>query len=158
MAWLAAMDKLGSGAKVVEVGVERGINACECIAKWEGIDLTLVDSYKGNEVKPPTNGFTAELNRRGVKWMLMDSCDAAKLFDDESLDFVYIDADHSYEAVMKDIMAWASKVRHGGVLGGHDYSEPSCGGVKRAVDEIFGDKVNFDTRVEGFQTDWWVFK
>jgi hypothetical protein len=51
----------------------------------------------------------------------MDSKEASKLFNDESLDFVYIDANHTYEAVKEDLKCWYDKVRVGGVVMGHDY-------------------------------------
>lgn len=53
------------------------------------------------------------------------------------VDFVYIDADHSYEAVVDDLCRWAPKVRPGGIIGGHDYGHPNFPGVKKAVDEFF---------------------
>lgn len=49
------------------------------------------------------------------------SMDAVKQFEDGSLDFVYIDADHTYESTMNDITEWSKKVRSGGVISGHDY-------------------------------------
>ncbi len=50
------------------------------------------------------------------------SVEAAKDFADESLDFVYIDADHSFQAVTNDIAVWSKKVRKGGIIAGHDFS------------------------------------
>ena len=49
------------------------------------------------------------------------SMDAVKQFEDESLDFVYIDANHAEPYVSQDINAWAKKVRKGGIVSGHDY-------------------------------------
>lgn len=49
------------------------------------------------------------------------SMDAVNQFTDGSLDFVYIDADHSYQAVTDDITAWIKKVKPGGILAGDDY-------------------------------------
>ena len=54
-----------------------------------------------------------------------------------SLDFVFIDANHSYESVGQDIELWSPLVRPGGLLSGHDYGG-AYKGVKRAVDEAFG--------------------
>lgn len=68
-----------------------------------------------------------------------DSVTASKDYKDNSLDFVYIDADHRYEFVKADIDAWYPKVKKGGYIGGHDY-EPGWAGVVKAVDEKFGDK------------------
>jgi hypothetical protein len=52
------------------------------------------------------------------------SQDAVKRFEDESLDFVYIDAAHDYDAVLADITEWTKKVRKGGIVSGHDYMSP----------------------------------
>ena len=62
------------------------------------------------------------------------SWDAAAQFEDQSLDLVYIDGDHTYEGVVKDLAAWLPKVRRGGILCGDDIGWP---GVKMAVDEFF---------------------
>jgi hypothetical protein len=51
------------------------------------------------------------------------SMDAVKKFEDESLDFVYIDANHDYKYVKEDIREWSKKVRKGGIVCGHDYIE-----------------------------------
>src|SRR5690606_11229810 len=50
---------------------------------------------------------------------------AAKHVPDGSLDFVYIDADHSYAGVRADIAAWRPKIRAGGIIAGHDYAYTS---------------------------------
>lgn len=50
------------------------------------------------------------------------SMDALKQFKDESLDFVYIDANHREEFVTQDITGWIKKVRKGGIISGHDYA------------------------------------
>lgn len=65
---------------------------------------------------------------------------AAKLVPDGSLDFVFIDADHSYEGVKQDIESWSPKVKKGGWITGHDYA-PYWRGVVRAVDEAFGSRI-----------------
>jgi hypothetical protein len=63
---------------------------------------------------------------------------AAKQFHDETLDFVFIDANHTEESVSADIEAWLPKTKT--LLCGHDYGR-SYKGVKRAVDRRFGDHV-----------------
>ena len=77
-----------------------------------------------------------------------ESEDAVKLFRNESLDFIYIDARHEYDFVIGDIAHWWPKIKKGGVFAGHDYLEGRIEypvdartnygdffGVKRAVDE-----------------------
>ena len=49
------------------------------------------------------------------------SMDALKRFDDKSLDFVYIDANHANPYVTWDIEGWSKKVKRGGIVSGHDY-------------------------------------
>ena len=68
------------------------------------------------------------------------SPEIAKIFPDKFFDLVFIDADHSYDAVKKDILTWLPHVKHRRFLAGHDYfhREP---GVVKAVNEIFG--INF---------------
>jgi hypothetical protein len=69
------------------------------------------------------------------------SLDAAAAFDDESLDWVYIDADHSYEGVKNDLDAYFRTVKPGGFIAGDDYGQVGSwfeDGVTRAVDEFAG--------------------
>ena len=49
------------------------------------------------------------------------STDAVKDFEDDSLDFVFIDADHEYLHAVQDIVLWSKKVKKGGIVSGHDY-------------------------------------
>jgi hypothetical protein len=82
-----------------------------------------------------------------------DSREAAKDIPDGSLDFVFIDADHTYEGCKADIEAWLPKIRKGGFLSGHDYENTDfpAWGVKKAVDERFGvpeKGLNFTWRVQ----------
>jgi predicted O-methyltransferase YrrM len=63
------------------------------------------------------------------------SVPVAKTFDDASQDFVFIDAEHTYEEVKKDIEAWWPKVKPGGAMAGHDWSA-AFPGVAKAVNEF----------------------
>lgn len=69
--------------------------------------------------------------------MLGLSLDVATQVVDAALDVLVLDADHTYDAVVADLAAWAPKVRPGGVIIGHDY-DPECPGVVQAFDERFG--------------------
>ena len=51
----------------------------------------------------------------------MLSVEAASLFENGSFDFVYLDADHSFESVWQDLSVWYPKIRIGGILAGHDF-------------------------------------
>jgi predicted O-methyltransferase YrrM len=71
-------------------------------------------------------------------------------YEDNCLDFVFLDGNHSYNFVKNDIKAWLPKVKESGILAGHDYGRPT-NGVKKAVDEAF-DKVKL------ISTCWWTVK
>jgi predicted O-methyltransferase YrrM len=128
------LKKLSLNNKGVEVGTFKGEFASHILKNWSG-KLYMVDIWKpvnSDEYVDLTNNVyyldafkdTME-NIKGYEdrgFMLrMDSKEASKLFNDESLDFVYIDANHTYDAVKEDLKCWYNKVRVGGVVMGHDY-------------------------------------
>jgi predicted O-methyltransferase YrrM len=80
----------------------------------------------------------------------MSSEDASKLYENESLDFIFIDADHKYESVINDLKCWFPKLKGDRIIAGHDYDWE---GVKKAVDEFFGPE---NIKVRG--TSWTYFK
>ena len=61
------------------------------------------------------------LSRYNCEMIKRPSLEAVKDFADESLDFVYIDGDHSFQACTNDIVEWSKKVKQGGIISGHDY-------------------------------------
>jgi hypothetical protein len=74
------------------------------------------------------------------KFIRLDSTAAwAKLKSEKvKLDFVFIDAKHTFEDLYTDIYLWEKVVRFGGIIAGHDYGHPSYPGVTQAVDYHFG--------------------
>lgn len=166
--FIFSKDKFLYQEKVVgvEVGVCYGLNALEMLICNENLFLHLVDNYSRNDsfrAKEVSDYILKPLGDR-ISWHFKSSVEASKDFKDGSLDFVYIDADHSYEAVKQDIDVWLPKVKVGGVLGGHDFypgklgdyveKSPSNNGVKRAVLEYFRGKKKSKLGPVGF--DWWV--
>ena len=67
--------------------------------------------------------------------IVSNSWEAASLYEDHSLDFVWLDAGHDYEDIKKDIAAWYPKVKIGGTIAGHDFT--TAPGVSQAVREYF---------------------
>lgn len=149
-----------NGAKTLE-GAEIGVFAGDLskrLLRREGLILHMVDSWAISDSESDyakSGDFHATLSWQSqeayyqqalittsfagkrAKIVRKSSLDAAETIQDKSLDFVFIDADHSYEAVKNDIEAWENKVKTGGYLSGHDYDnkEYPCFGVKQAVDE-----------------------
>ena len=83
--------------------------------------------------------YNQVLTEAGVRKYITDikgfSWDMAESFNDNSLDFIFIDADHTYESVVKDLNAWYPKLKRGGIISGHDYMNNDFG-VKQAVNEL----------------------
>lgn len=120
--------------KGVEVGSYKGLYANQILKHWTG-KLFLVDIWRpmDNSIyNDSSNQFNYEeiisecchniRNHEDRCFMIRSNSEnAATLFEDGSLDFVYIDANHKYEYVKQDISLWYPKVRKGGILAGHDY-------------------------------------
>lgn len=83
------------------------------------------------------------------------SVSAANDFAEESLDFVFIDAVHSYEAVKEDLQAWYSKVRPGGLVSGHDFRWP---GVQQALEEFLSEQREKAFYSPSVSDVWFFFK
>ena len=108
------------------------------------IDLykTTIDTpgnfYLEHMVHPCKEYFLENMADEGLlPWIkLKEGCswEYANDFNDESVDFIWIDADHHYSSVIQDIRAWYPKLKVGGIIAGHDYSD---WGVEMAVREFF---------------------
>ena len=81
-----------------------------------------------------------------------DSVMAGESYGEGFFDFVFLDADHSYDGVYDDIEAWYPTVKPYGWICGHDYGRPDQGDVKSAVDETFAER-NIET---GDAWTWFV--
>jgi predicted O-methyltransferase YrrM len=122
-----------------ELGVDKGILFEKFLTDIKDLHLIGVDIFPIVHRKDRCHAIAAEYPDRATL-LVMRTSEAAQLVDDASLDFVFIDADHSYESVKEDIAHWAPKVRKGGWIGGHDYNK-NWPGVIRAVDEAYGSRV-----------------
>jgi len=119
------------------------------------------DTDKGQEERYHRILAKAQKFNGRVKVIRATSEEAAPRFGNGTLDFVYIDADHSLDAARQDIALWAPKVKRGGILAGHDYLEGMHNGqlygVKQAVAE-FAAKSNLSVNVtqESDWPSWWL--
>lgn len=114
-----------------EIGVEQGRYSERILKANPGLKLYCVDAwaryskYRDHVSQDKLDGFYRatedRLKRFDAILVRSYSADAAKQFKKESLDFVYIDANHSLPYVIQDIFLWSEKVRPGGIVAGHDY-------------------------------------
>ena len=157
-----------TGSHFVEVGSYKGRSsafmAVEIAQSGKQIKFDCVDTWEGSEEHQYGQQFedqdvvanklfnVFEKNMLSVKAYYRPvkalSVEAAGLYDDESIDFVFIDAAHDYENVRADILAWAPKVKSSGIISGHDWHHPP---IKQAVAETVGD-------VNTVGNCWYVFK
>lgn len=147
-----------------EVGVFTGIHALQLLTDLPNLaKLYLVDPYEKydgyspkriKEIMQGSGGAQALFDENGVspsryEWAITRfSADVIP----EPLDFIYIDADHRYDAVRFDVLEAKKVVKAGGVIGGHDYRPGN--GVSRAVHEVFGDNFHHGGRKR--LSDWWT--
>ena len=160
----------------VEVGVMCGTFSAQILRAWTGT-LFCVDSWRQRDDYPEianvpnsqhldalvkTYMVTNEYGDR-CNILKMSSIEAAKRFQDRELDFVYIDANHSFYGCSTDLEWWWCKVKQGGIVAGHDYHNEKrewgqCG-VKEAVENFHRkhkfpiDSINVINEAD---PTWWV--
>ena len=88
-----------------------------------------------------------------LKFLNLTSDEAFELIPDNTLDYIFIDGDHSYNSAKKDIAHYFSKVKSGGIFAGHDYGLP---GVSRAVKE-FREEKNISSPLLNCPNDVWYW-
>ena len=150
-----AMIERFDNANFVEIGAWKGKSACYMGERLKdtgkNIRYTVVDNFKGSPTekvhlqdKEIVNGTLYETFMKNIEPLKEfirvwkgDSNVVYQFFGDNSLMLLFIDGNHTYEALKQDIKLWLPKVKKGGVISGHDYDLES---VKRAVDEIFPDR------------------
>jgi hypothetical protein len=136
------------GYKVgAEIGVRRGEYSRILCVGIPGLKIYCVDPYTpfgrsyNTEAKQARALKLAKSNLEGfnAEFVIKTSEDALLDIADNSLDFVYIDALHDYENVLKDIVGWSKKVMPGGIVSGHDFHYEGIDGVAAAVKDYVRD-------------------
>src|SRR5258707_5695982 len=161
----------------VEVGVYEGWFSEYLLNHWRGKRLIAIDPWRqwtaeySDDCNLPQqhmdNLFEATVERlrrygdRSDIWRLTSEEASARL-SHESLDFVYIDAQHHESAVAEDLNLWFPKVRQGGMLAGHDYMDGvfpfGVFGVKSAVGRFVKENgLALYTTDESVSPSWYVF-
>ena len=170
-----AVGKINKLNKVVEIGVRDGKNAEDMLSVAK--EVYLVDPYatyfEGRLIAYEEQGIykramMMKLAPYGDRIYIFntESTKAANLFPDRLFDYVYIDGDHSYEAVSKDLELWYPKVRKGGVLAGHDFVKDYMGVMEGVTNFANANKLKvMSMKQDGSgiwdnieMADWWVDK
>jgi hypothetical protein len=121
--------------KGVEVGVNKGTYSTILCKTHPDIELYCIDPWgESPRLKRKYEMCQRKFANYNVKLMKMTSMEAVKEFEDNSLDFAYIDGNHTFDFVMTDIIFWSYKVRPCGIIACHDYFALQSAGVVKAVD------------------------
>lgn len=122
--------------EIINSGKKIKFDMVDTFEKWEGVN----NSY--NQFKENNPIIFQKKYKDQFRVLKASSVFVSKMYNDNSLDFVFIDACHDYDSVLNDIMAWYPKVKQGGILSGHDFAD-AYQGVKKAVKD-FSEKNNQD--------------
>lgn len=152
-AYLYLIENISSSENpiFVECGAWLGLSSsflCDN-TKDTNIKIFIIDTWMGSESELDTyhsmvkthdiyKEFIENMGDRRFTAIRKESKEASEQFEDNSCDVVFIDMDHTYEAVSRDIRLWLPKVKKGGYLSGHDYQDER---VRRAVHEILGNDI-----------------
>jgi hypothetical protein len=155
--YLELLNHCEDGGVLIELGAWKGKSTCfittEIIKQKRNVKFYTIDTFEGtSELSDPNE--TSVYNKQdknileqfieniepvknSLNYIISKSHEAAKNFQDNSVDAIFIDAGHSYESVKKDIEHWYPKMKKQSIISGHDY-EPAWPGVIKAVNEFFG--------------------
>ena len=156
----------------IEIGTFRGINAHAILSFLNIRKLYLIDPYlqysdyvedwiPGHSQNDFNNDYVIAKKRlekfKDKKEFIKMKSDEATMLRDlipDNVDFIYVDGNHAYEYVKKDLELYYPKLRVGGVLGGDNF-EVEFQGVPRAVFEFVDAK---NLKLCGADKDWWIVK
>lgn len=122
--WLYYLARLAPNGPGVEVGVWKGGSVmCWARARRGRGTVHAVDTWYGNPDSEVRQKFVQRVgfSGLGVELLELPGHEAAERFDDSSVAFCFIDADHGEGGITRDLPAWAPKIKPGGVLVFHDY-------------------------------------
>ena len=146
----------------VEIGTYKAINAKSLLKTLKPQRLYLVDPYTFYD-KNDSSSFGLKKVETQAKKLLIhhknaifikETSEKAVSLIPNNLDFVYIDGNHNYEFVKKDIVLYYKKLRKGGILAGHDFDYTFPGVIKAVSEFCVRNKINFLV----LHGDWWLIK
>ena len=150
-----------------ELSVLYSVDSWEELSTKEYDDISNVTQEEQLKNKLRTANLLGVHGKRSIILPEFSNIVASK-FEDNKLDFVYLDANHKYENVKEDLELWYPKVKVGGVFAGHDYFDDGIYrdgvfGVKSAVDEFIKNEnqelfiIKENSNLEGYNS-WYFIK
>ncbi|MDT2019450.1 class I SAM-dependent methyltransferase [Methylocella sp. CPCC 101449] len=122
---LALLDVLPKNAVVAEVGVAFGDFTREIVRRAQPSSLHLIDAWSSDRYKSGLAAIEEEhaeaIQAKRVQIHHGLSIEVLPTLPDQSLDWIYIDTDHSYETTWAELVIAEQKVRLDGYICGHDF-------------------------------------
>ena len=136
-----------SGSVFAEIGVYKGKSTAylgtEIVNSGKNINVFAVDIFESPKIvalggyEYTQEEFEKNTEKLPVTAIKTTSIEASEQFPVKSLEYVFIDAGHTYDEVRDDILYWLPIVKDGCIIAGHDFSA-NWPGIEKAVREIFG--------------------
>ncbi len=123
---LAELEASTLGAiEGVEIGSMDGFSTAHLLEATQRMHLTSIDPFIPDSMAPNLIGSEARFHANIAPWKernthYKDFSENVVRFFDKPLDFLFIDGDHTYPAVMRDYMQWTPFLKTGGILAMHD--------------------------------------
>ena len=150
---------------VAEIGTYKGINAKQILKNLNVRSLYVIDLWDNY---PGYNGYNNKSSKKvydsaikllkkevesGKVIIIRDNSENAyNILKNKKFDFIYIDGNHDYNYVKKDVFSFWSLLKNGGILGGHDIDFT---GVLQVVSEF---SAKYKLKLNAESKDWWIIK
>lgn len=142
--------------RLLEVGVNNAITSEFLLTRFTSLEFDGVDPYFGVEdIYAEASARLQRFSDRSRLWR-RTSAAAASEFEPATFDIVFIDGDHSHDAVVEDLRIWRSRVRPGGLLAGHDLFNLAFEGVLEALVEVLATREVPETIHFSHDFVWWL--
>lgn len=160
---------LGKDIIGCEIGISEALNLCQILENCNNIKkMYAIDPYlpyqdwwgyvsqdRLDTLKQHAFDNINSIDKMDiVEFLQLPSSKAVNFIHDNSLDFIFVDGDHSYEQSYEDFNLFYSKVKNGGIFAGHDYS---LFGVNKSINQFLVEKNISDKNFNRISNDSWYF-
>ena len=152
---------------VVEIGTFSGFNALAILNNLPVKKMYIIDPYENytDNEEFHVNGdkilteAKQRLKKHIDKIVFIRKYSEDAMGDIENADYIYIDGNHDYEFVKKDLELYYKKLKPGGILAGHDFDAGSTGVCKATIEFAEKNKLKLHAKVFSLDNnDWWLIK
>jgi len=167
MEWLFEQSQKMKNSKIVEIGSWQGKSTSAILSAMDKSNtLSCIDTWKGtigedgfyDDVQVAFETFKNNIHKfnQDVNIIIKNSIESLEDIEDNSIDWLFLDADHSEEAATIDINNWIKKMKKGSLFSGHDWQFPSIkSAIKNTIKNIDGYTTHQNKQNETVGSIWW---